>query len=466
MGQVSVPSAAPALILSSLDRLVASNADGGLSPAASHIVLLGENAGQNLGPLSYIYVIGASALDAGITKTQQDGTIVIGGLSLSALTNATAPTSADGPIIALGYNIAPALVNRMGASQFIGDNILANYPAAGLESSANVYIGSEIMANNRDLAANHGASVGSFNVIMGWRAARMQAIATSGGGTSVTSCVIIGAEIGANGGFDGPVPGTTVSTSVLIGRGVCAGMVNQQNAALASTVAIGNQCVSGVVSGGTNVFIGSGVSAPTLDSVDNIYIGANVNGVTSNASTGNILIGASIILQGARDRCIIIGTRANSANNMPADDSLLIETSDGGTIRTILFGRLSAASPGPGGLVVGHSVEGTNRDLPGFNILKLVNGTRDGGLTAPIGGGYFYSVAGELHWVSTGNVDYALTPGGGLGTFAVAALPAAPPAGSRAFANNALAPAFLAAVAGGGAVFTPVFFNGAAWIVG
>ena len=38
--------------------------------------------------------------------------------------------------------------------------------------------------------------------------------------------------------------------------------------------------------------------------------------------------------------------------------------------------------------------------------------------------------------------------------------------GMRAMVNNALAPAFGSPVAGGGAIVTPVFYNGTAWIVG
>lgn len=48
----------------------------------------------------------------------------------------------------------------------------------------------------------------------------------------------------------------------------------------------------------------------------------------------------------------------------------------------------------------------------------------------------------------------------------VATLPAVPVAGSRAMVSDALAPAFGAPVAAGGAVTIPVFYDGAAWIVG
>jgi hypothetical protein len=50
-------------------------------------------------------------------------------------------------------------------------------------------------------------------------------------------------------------------------------------------------------------------------------------------------------------------------------------------------------------------------------------------------------------------------------TYTVAGLPT-PATGMRTMVTNALAPTFGSAVAGGGAVTVPVFYNGSAWIVG
>jgi hypothetical protein len=52
------------------------------------------------------------------------------------------------------------------------------------------------------------------------------------------------------------------------------------------------------------------------------------------------------------------------------------------------------------------------------------------------------------------------------GPSTVAALPATAPSGARATVTDATAPAFLSAVTGSGSVVCPVFYNGAAWIVG
>jgi hypothetical protein len=49
-------------------------------------------------------------------------------------------------------------------------------------------------------------------------------------------------------------------------------------------------------------------------------------------------------------------------------------------------------------------------------------------------------------------------------THTVATLPAAPPAGSRAWVTDATTPAFLAPLVGGGAVVCPAFYDGTNWI--
>ena len=57
--------------------------------------------------------------------------------------------------------------------------------------------------------------------------------------------------------------------------------------------------------------------------------------------------------------------------------------------------------------------------------------------------------------------------GNGLGAaYTVATLPAAGTQGRRSWVTNALAPTFLSAPVGGGAVVCPVFDNGTAWVVG
>ena len=68
----------------------------------------------------------------------------------------------------------------------------------------------------------------------------------------------------------------------------------------------------------------------------------------------------------------------------------------------------------------------------------------------------------EFVWDGTAWITVAapLLPG----PYLVAALPAAGIAGRRTFVTNALAPTFLGAAVGGGAVVSPVFDNGTGWV--
>ncbi len=75
---------------------------------------------------------------------------------------------------------------------------------------------------------------------------------------------------------------------------------------------------------------------------------------------------------------------------------------------------------------------------------------RIGGVTAPTNP---LSVTGKADF--TGTIQ--------LPTYTVATLPAAAPAGQKAFVSDALAPAVFAIIVGGGAVFAPVYSDGAAW---
>ena len=84
-----------------------------------------------------------------------------------------------------------------------------------------------------------------------------------------------------------------------------------------------------------------------------------------------------------------------------ADDQFILETNVAAVHRALLYGNLNT-----GNLVVGKSTFGTDRDLQGTNTLKIINGTAG---AAPVGGGYFYVLAGILHWVSSGGIDQTLS---------------------------------------------------------
>ena len=81
------------------------------------------------------------------------------------------------------------------------------------------------------------------------------------------------------------------------------------------------------------------------------------------------------------------------------------------------------------------------------------------------------TLGGTLSGVSLTSQVSGILPvangGTGLGAgYLVAGLPAAGTVGRRTWVTDALAPVFLAAPTGGGAVVCPVFDNGSAWVVG
>lgn len=447
MGQVSVPPSTPTLILTALDRLVASNADGGLAAGASHIILLGQAAGQNLGPLSNVIALGFNTLAAGNGDAANSGMVVIGGLSLAALTNSIPSPTEDGPSTVVGFNNFPLLANRFGSNTVYGEGIGATLPAAGGEIARAILIGTDVYGFQRSLNAN---GVGITNsVIMGNGALRGAGpFANPGAGVSVQSCIIIGRDACGTSGVDAAVPGVSISNSIAIGANTgqqWASVVSGNN--IGNTVAIGHNCVSGQRAGSDSVFIGSGITTSIAGVTDAVVIGA---GIPANfaAGAGNTIIGSQAQIGiGIGVRNLVLGFRAGSGLTGGTNDKLLLETDDGANTRTWLYGL--AATAANGGLVVGQSVA-ASRDLPGFNILKLINGTVTG--VAPVGGGFFYCAAGVLHWVDANNTDSVIA---GSSTISPAALGAGN--------NNDYAPAGIGAtgtirttVNGGGSTITGI----------
>lgn len=460
MGQISTPASPQSLILTALDRLVAANADGGLAIGASHVVLLGEAAGQNLGALSYVYVIGANSLKGGLATVAQNGTAVYGALNLTALTNATPPT-VDGPLFVLGYNNFPTQVSKIGNSVIVGSNIGANMPAAGDCVYGAVLIGPDVVRYQRILAGNSGDVGYHDSVMIGARVCRgLSTFATNGAGVVAANNVFIGADIFRDAGFDGGIPGVTGSANVVIGQGAAQGACVGQNTSFQQNVIIGQGAVNATASMGACVMIGVGVGNASAGCTDFVCVGAGVIAAAQANSNSNTVLGARASLSGVGSGNVLIGAGCNATSELPnnAANRLMIQTGAG----TLVYGVFAAAGPGPGGLILGHSTV-PNRDLPGFNVVKIIDGTVTG--VAPVGGALLYSKAGSLHTVDAAGTDFDLT-NGSLGIFTVATLPPVVAASVRAFVSDALAPVFAAAVVGGGAVFTPVYFDGAAWLCG
>lgn len=83
-------------------------------------------------------------------------------------------------------------------------------------------------------------------------------------------------------------------------------------------------------------------------------------------------------------------------------------------------------------------------------------------ISSPITGLYSYQTDGiEGLWV---NKSTGWKPVSRLDGYTVATLPAAAAVGDTAYVTDALAPTYLATIVGGGAIITPVFYNGTNWV--
>ena len=411
MGQATSPTIKD-IILTAVDRLVARNADGGIAPTASHIVLLGEHAGQNLNAVNHVYVIGSDSVKGGLIAAQE-GTTVLGANNLTALANAT-PALNDGPIVAIGFNIAPLVANRMGADVLIGGEIARNAPVSASPFDSSIVIGYAAMERQRTLNAS-GGTFARRSVVMGWRAARGQAFTVDGAGTSIADSIVIGSEAMEDSGFDLAAPGTQVNGTIAIGRRALRTVANNNALSSSFDIAIGYQCATAYHSGQSNVFIGNDIATAATDCANDVLIGGAIAGNHLSNNGQNVALGAGIVMTGLASRNIMLGSGASNGDlPVGASDQFLVETIDltSGLRRNLLYGNMGTATVGvitKCGIAVGLS-SAANRDLPGMNILKIINGGRDAALTAPVGGGYFYVAAGALHWVGSANTDTVIAP--------------------------------------------------------
>lgn len=158
-------------------------------------------------------------------------------------------------------------------------------------------------------------------------------------------------------------------------------------------------------------------------------------------TSGQLLVGNGI---GYTLKTLTAGTGitvTNGSSTISIASTAVTSVSGTGTVNGI---TLSGTVTSTGNLTLGGTLSGVSLTTQVTGILPIANG----GIGA------------------TGILPVA---NGGTGSgvaYTVATLPVAGTQGRRAWVTDALAPAFGAAVVGGGAVVIPVFDTGAAWIVG
>lgn len=206
--------------------------------------------------------------------------------------------------------------------------------------------------------------------------------------------------------------------------------------------------------------VGIGIQSPTLslldvrtDSIDPIFWGSSVNPVgvlTYSGAAGS-------------ETSVSIGAKANIPLNLRVNNATALSISTTGVVQ---LGAANAASPVAQTLQAQGSRAGTDSNVGGAGLtVTSGNGTGTGTrsvltLQSPV------AVASGTG-AQTQTTGWRIDGGTGVSTsYTVATLPASPLTGARAHVTDALAPTFLAAVVGGGAIVTPVFYNGSAWIGG
>jgi len=428
-------------------------------PAGGQGQIVGTTAGIGAKGVR-MFLAGASA--GNWTSTGLNDLVVVGDSAFSAGTSLAPITDTNlaGAVI-LGSKAGQAVTVETNFGGGFGAPVLIGFQALGSSTSATTMtvIGYQAL---RDYVPNVGNPIGG-SVVIGHQASVFLTGELSGFGSGYTSNVAIGQQ--ALSGFSfGATQLRTVVDNVAIGyqampnivgpggvggSGIIQNVVIGSHAALQSdttatgtvgNVYIGFQVGSGDPSGhpGASVLIGSSVTAGVASvsncvaigalaiagTLNNIAIGIAANGGVAN----NVCLGG---LASGVNRSIAIGRAAN-VGVVAADDQLLFETFDAGTSirRALIYGRLANVGPGPGGVIIGHSTQGTNRDIPGFNVLKVLDGTWNG--AAPAGGGLIYVTSTDeaIHWVDATGQDAAIGPSGpaffatGLGRITPVALAA------------------------------------------
>ena len=202
---------------------------------------------------------------------------------------------------------------------------------------------------------------------------------------------------------------------------------------------------------GAGITVTNGAGTITVASSGTTSFSAGTTGFTpSSPTTGAVVLAGTLVIANG-------GTGAPSAAAARANLGAGTVTSVGGT-GTVNGITLTGTVTTAGSLTLGGTLSGVSLTTQVTGVLPIANG---GTGTTGIG-----TVFASLTTNVSGILPVA-NGGNGLGAaYTVATLPAASTQGRRSWVTDALAPVFLAAPTGGGAVVCPVFDNGTAWVVG
>lgn len=205
----------------------------------------------------------------------------------------------------------------------------------------------------------------------------------------------------------------------------------------------------------------NGTTAQTFR-VYNTYTDASnyERGVMDWTTTANTLtIGAQAAGSGTLRAVAFVGGSTFTFNQPISVVGAILGSSDvrAGSSGSVYFNARSKISSSADGLLRMVNIAGS-----GFTALLLGPSGTDYPRLAPSGTAGLLQVklADDSAFSSIQALAFITAP------VAVSALGSASPAGQKKFVNDALAPAFGATVAGGGAVTVPVYSDGSNWVVG
>lgn len=380
MGQITQP-VSGFINVSPIDREAGPGAGAGASGNRS--IFLGLNAGQNSTP-SNLIVIGNGSVIGGLADNTLNGSTIVGQGDAPVWTAGTGQGNTGGLTIMGSGNAL--LMQKGDSSVIVGQANLPLYQA----SSVNSGLQKSVIVGNANMSALSSTTNIINCVAIGYHVANVTTFAHS-------NCVMIGQ------GVLGAATGTLGDMTVM-GNGAHSGPTSATQ-----DVVIGS--AAGVNAAGTSngmVLLGYGAISQTGSAVGNTVVGANA---ACNGSS-NVVMGftAQTPANNAGTKSVSIGAWAGRTLSNTSTEILVIETNDpGGTQKALLYGEFVT-----GNLLVGAATDAGGRKTffpqtaNATNGLGLANGTR--GTGNPTGGGFFYSIAGALHWVGSAGTDTPIAP--------------------------------------------------------
>lgn len=369
---------------------------------------------------------------------------------------------------ALGVN-ALSIVTTGGTNTAIGLNTLPKVTI----SSGSTAIGSSALANNTTNVATLGSITGGTGYNGGAAGGPLVVQSSlSSGSTALTyptlnitvnaSGAITVATIAVNGtGFKDITTVLTVTSAAMVAAGFAAGgsgfsiPVATLSSGGSNNTAIGSGALNGNVTGGQNTAIGQTASGAITTGSNNVIVGQSAF-ATATTATQNTIVGQAAGNSYNASNSAYFGYRAavyaTTGNNNCGAGSQVFPALLGG-------GNNTAYGSTAGGVLT----TGSNNTYLGFNTqasgVAVTNEMSIGYGT--VGSGSNTTTIGNSS--TTATIVYGTLNTSG---YTVATLPTAGTVGRRTYVTDALAPTFLGVLTGGGAVKTPVFDNGTAWVAG